>query len=189
MEAFQPKPDDPALELVGNKTPITLKNIKFSEWASEETHCFQATIYMDGERAMKVSNEGHGGPNQYYHTNGQSSEEFKRQFERAIIIGENYIKDSREEGWQEWISKLAGTSELLDWLVSDLLNEHLTLKEMRTKMRTKTIFYDKKLKKVFHHDHKPTPENLSYLKRNSRSGVLFFNDIPEAEAYYYWRKI
>ena len=144
---------------------------------------------MDGKRTMKVSNEGHGGPNQYYHTNGQSSEEFKRQFERAIIIGENYIKDSREEGWQEWISKLAGTSELLDWLVSDLLNEYLTLKEMRTKMKTKTIFYDKKLKKVFHHDHKPTPENLSYLKRNSRSGVLFFNDLPEAEAYYYWRKI
>ena len=48
MEAFQPKPDDPALELVGNKTPITLKNIKYSSTFSRETHLFQATIYMDG---------------------------------------------------------------------------------------------------------------------------------------------
>ena len=188
MEAFQPKADDPALELVGNKTPITLKNVKFSDWASEETHCFQATIYMYGKRTMKVSNDGQGGPNQYYHTNGQSSEEFKRQFERAIIIGENYIKDSREEGWQEWISKLAGTSELLDWLVSDLLNEHLTLKEMRTKMRTKTIYYDKRLKKVFQYNQKPTPEALA-MYRKEQVHALFFNKIPEAEAYYYWRKI
>jgi hypothetical protein len=84
---------------------------------------------------------------------------------------------------------LAGTSELLDGLSLTYSTSTFTLKEMRTKMKTKTIFYDKKLKKVFHHDHKPTPENLSYLKRNSRSGVLFFNDLPEAEAYYYWRKI
>ena len=189
MEAFQPKPDDPALELVGNKTPITLKNIKYSSRYSKATHLFQATIYINGKRAMKVSNDGQGGPNQYYHTSGQTSLSFEKYFDRAIKIGEDYIKDSREEGWEEWINKLAGTSELLDWLVSDLLNEYLTLKEMRAKMKTKTIFYDKKLKKVFHHDHKPTPENLSYLRRNSRSGVLFFNDIPEAEAFYYWRKI
>ena len=162
MGPFQPKPDDPALELVGNKTPITLKNIKYSSRFSRETHLFQATIYMYGKRTMKVSNDGNGTSNQYYHTSGQSSEEFKRKFERAIIIGENYIKDSREEGWQEWISKLAGTSELLDWLVSDLLNEYLTLKEMRTKMRTKTIFYDKKLKKVYHNNQKPTPEALDF---------------------------
>ena len=188
MEAFQPKADDPALELVGNKTPITLKNVKFSEWASEETHCFQATIYINGKRAMKVSNDGQGGPNQYYHTSGQSPEEFKRRFERAIILGENYIKDSREEGWEEWIHKLAGTSELLDWLVSDLLNEYLTLKEMRTKMRTKTIYYDKRLKKVFQYNQKPTPEALA-VYRKEQVHALFFNNIPEAEAFYYWRKI
>ena len=188
MEAFQPKPDDPALELVGNKTPITLKNVKFSEWASEETHCFQATIYMNGRRAMKVSNDGQGGPNQYYHTSGQSPEEFKRRFERAIILGENYIKDSREEGWEEWINKLAGTSELLDWLVSDLLNEHLALKEMRANMKTKIVFYDKKKQTVFNYMHKPTPESLDYFRKKN-SDALFFNDIPEAEAFYYWRKI
>ena len=188
MEAFQPKPNDPALELVGNKTPITLKNIKFSEWASEETHCFQATIYIDGKRAMKVSNDGHGAPNQYYHTSGQSHEEFKKQFDRAIQIGTDYIRESRDDTWDKWSHELAGTSELLDWLVSDLLNEHLTLKEMRTKMKTKTIFYDKRLKKVFHYNQKPTPEALA-MYRKEQVHALFFNNLPEAEAYYYWRKI
>jgi len=186
MEAFQPKPNDPALELVGNKTPITLKNIKHSSTFSRETHLFQATIYMDGERAMKVENDGQGGPNQYYHTSGQSSEEFKRQFEQAIKIGENYIKDSREEGWEEWINKLAGTSELLDWLVSDLLNEHFILKEMRTNMKKTTFYYNPKEKAIFRFKQRPTPEALDYFRKEN-SDVLFLNELPEAEAYYYWR--
>ena len=29
---------------------IELKNIKHSEFASEETHCYEATLYVDGVR-------------------------------------------------------------------------------------------------------------------------------------------
>ena len=179
MEAFQPKPDDPALELVGNKTPITLKNIKYSSRFSRETHLFQATIYMDGERAMKVSNDGKGELNQYYHTRGQSHHEFKRQFERAIQIAADYAEEK------------TATSYLLDELINELMNEYFALKHMRTKMKTKTIFYDKKLKKVFQSNQKPTPETLNYFRGDDGKDwedALFFNEIPEAEAYYYWRK-
>ena len=45
---------------------ITLKNVKFSEFASQETNCFEATVYIDGKRAGVTSNEGHGGCNNYY---------------------------------------------------------------------------------------------------------------------------
>jgi len=44
---------------------ITLKSLKVCEWNSEETTCFTATMYVDGQRVCKVSNEGHGGPNMY----------------------------------------------------------------------------------------------------------------------------
>ena len=40
---------------------ITLKNIKFSEWNSEETNCFQADIYFDKKKVGYCTNEGHGG--------------------------------------------------------------------------------------------------------------------------------
>ena len=176
MEAFQPKPDDPALELVGNKTPITLKNIKYSSRFSRETPCFQATIYMYGKRAMKVDNDGRGGPNQYYHTNGQSREEFNRQFEKAIQIAADYAEEKTP------------TSYLLDELVNDLMNEYFALKQMRNKMKTKTICYDKKLKKVFQYKQKPTPEALA-VYRKEQVHALFFNELPEAEAFYYWSKI
>ena len=42
-------------------TKIELKNIKFAEFASEETSCYQGTLYVDGKRFANVSNEGHGG--------------------------------------------------------------------------------------------------------------------------------
>jgi len=44
---------------------ITLKNVKFSEFASHETNCFEATVYIDGKRAGVASNDGHGGCNRY----------------------------------------------------------------------------------------------------------------------------
>lgn len=40
---------------------IELKNVKHSDFASEETNCFEATIYVDGKRAGTARNEGQGG--------------------------------------------------------------------------------------------------------------------------------
>jgi len=43
------------------KNAIQLKNVKFSEWNSEETNCFQAMVYFNGKRVGMASNEGRGG--------------------------------------------------------------------------------------------------------------------------------
>jgi hypothetical protein len=40
---------------------LELKKIKVCKWASEETHCYQATLYRDGVPIIEVSNEGYGG--------------------------------------------------------------------------------------------------------------------------------
>lgn len=44
---------------------IELKNVKHAGFASQETDCFEASVYIDGVRAGTVSNEGHGGANRY----------------------------------------------------------------------------------------------------------------------------
>lgn len=41
---------------------LELKNIKRAAFASEETHCYSATVYVDGKKVGEVSNQGHGGP-------------------------------------------------------------------------------------------------------------------------------
>ena len=40
---------------------IELKNIKYAAFASQETSCYEAAIYIDGKKAGVVENNGHGG--------------------------------------------------------------------------------------------------------------------------------
>ena len=44
---------------------IELKNIQHAAFASQETACFTATVYLDGKRAGTVSNTGTGGGHCY----------------------------------------------------------------------------------------------------------------------------
>lgn len=44
---------------------VTIKNLKHSAFASQETHCFEASVYIDGKRKGVVSNSGQGGPDEY----------------------------------------------------------------------------------------------------------------------------
>jgi hypothetical protein len=46
-------------------TKIELKNIKFYGSMSEETYCFEATLYVDGKKVTRVSNRGTGGCHEY----------------------------------------------------------------------------------------------------------------------------
>ena len=45
---------------------IALKNVKTCKFASQETKCFEASLYIDGKRVAVVGNSGTGCPN-YYH--------------------------------------------------------------------------------------------------------------------------
>ena len=45
---------------------LELKSIKHTAWASEETHCYQANLYVDGKPVAVVSNDGHGGCDRDY---------------------------------------------------------------------------------------------------------------------------
>ena len=40
---------------------LELKNIKYFASGSQETPCYTATVYVDGKKAIYVSNNGHGG--------------------------------------------------------------------------------------------------------------------------------
>lgn len=40
---------------------IELRNIKYAAFASQETPCYAATVYIDGKKVGTVENDGHGG--------------------------------------------------------------------------------------------------------------------------------
>lgn len=47
---------------------IQLKNVKYAAFASEETHCYEASVYFDGKKVGTVKNDGHGGCDYQYPT-------------------------------------------------------------------------------------------------------------------------
>ena len=68
---------------------VELRNVKYARFASEETDCFSATVYIDGKRAGEVSNAGHGGCDDYHpHTLGARLTEWAATLPPYIMSGE-----------------------------------------------------------------------------------------------------
>ena len=40
---------------------LEVKNISYYARGSEETPCYNATVYINGKKAIEISNDGHGG--------------------------------------------------------------------------------------------------------------------------------
>lgn len=101
---------------------IELKNVKHSEFASHETDCFEASVYLDGKRAGMVSNDGHGGCNDYHPW------QMKEQIDAyAATLPPTVFEDIQLQ-------------PNADILIGDLLNAYLRLKEHKRICRNRTVF-------------------------------------------------
>lgn len=55
----------------GSARPVLeLKNVKYRQCRSQETPCYEATLYVDGKRFAYVGNDGRGGPDFHYPPQG-----------------------------------------------------------------------------------------------------------------------
>jgi len=198
---FQPKDLDPTLAAMGPRSAMELKNLSHNVTFSEETHCFRATVYLNGKRMFSASNGGNGGPNFYSPSDFKTG---KEAFEEAMAItreeAKRYTLKKIELGEDlQWAIDAFGdgkSDELIDWLIADLINEQLTLKEMRKVMKKKVIVYDPKSNDILElGKDKPTDEVVEKYKNHfaTKSEIkntkdwIWLNTIPEAEAYKYWR--
>ena len=103
---------------------LELKNISYYARGSEETPCYNATVYVNGFKAIEVSNDGHGGCDRQ-HTYPQFMEKWD---------GENVLRTLNE-----YCVKTFG-SEKYEWGEVDIDFESWCQKEM-------FIAQDKKLLK------------------------------------------
>ena len=115
----------PAAVTGGGKT-IELKNLKHSEFASQETYCFEASVYIDGKKAGTVSNQGCGGchsyhPNTLYH-----------------LLKAEADKLPPEE-WDLGGQVLTMTPDA-DTIISELVTEALQAKDLKAGMRRRILF-------------------------------------------------
>ena len=104
---------------------IELKNVKYSDFASHETHCFEASVYIDGKRAGIVSNDGQGGSNNYD----------SRALVEALKAHAKTLPKLRYEEHE--------FEQDADTLIGNLLMDHLYAKDLKRALSTRVLFVNK----------------------------------------------
>jgi len=105
---------------------IELRNVEYAAFASQETHCFSATIYVDGKKAGTVSNQGRGGPDNI----------------------EPYALQQRIDAYAKTLplidcTEFGGTGTMpssAEIIIGDLLNAYLEERDLKRLCTKKTLF-------------------------------------------------
>ena len=111
---------------------IEMKNISYYKRGSEETPCYNATVYINGKKAVEVSNDGCGGCDRQ-HTYPES--EFNlREIDKWCVA--KFGQSSWEYNGQTYSTDLD-----LEHYCHDELYKHLDTKLLRKNMKKNIMFF------------------------------------------------
>jgi hypothetical protein len=148
---------------------IELRNLKTLASLSEETHCYTATIVVDGKPAFQASNHGHGGPDHY-----------------QPIAPFTYDDVKRIDAWlaaNRPVDKSYGMEIecSLEIEVGDLINKALAVKRLNRMLKTKiVVLVDNKGKPAlatYPARFPPTPKNIELIKARGEKVVNLDNTL------------
>lgn len=148
---------------------IEVRNLKHAPFASEETHCFEASVYVDGKRFCTASNDGHGGPDLYTPIKpNQTAKELHQEIER---IGKQL---PNEDGYD------FDAHTRFEVAVGDAVNHALIAKDLKRDMKKKVVFiHDGKVLEINAGDQL---EGRKQQIRTKYPGAQILNDLPIDEA-------
>lgn len=98
------------------KPKIELKAIEYLAGMSEETHCYSATLYVDGEKWGKVGNAGHGGPDDFHPVEGRSWDDLRALDARIAATYEPYTCEGMD-GSLDYDLEMICSEIVDDWLI------------------------------------------------------------------------
>ena len=148
---------------------LSLKNIKHTAWASEETHCYQASLYVDGKPVATVSNDGRGGADRYY------------DHPKCVFSGRSAWCDKMQEVHEYFktLPNTHGMEQCLEFWCADQVNDWLTARELKKKLKKEFLFQFADKVGVF--AHKTRPSLIA-----DKATIL--NDLPFDEALAIWKE-
>ena len=165
---------------------LELKKLQYSEFASHETHCFEADIWVDGKKALFAENDGRGGPNNYSHP-VLKGESYPRCGELAItkiidsIVAEK--KGDLRSRYDHWVDE-HDNSTLMDTLISLMIERKLNEKDLKKDLRKYVLFTNEagELMQAKPRSRKVSPEEIELI-RQQEDCTAILNDMPFEEAY------
>ncbi len=101
---------------------IELKNIKVNQRLSRETHCFSATVYIDGKRASIIENDGQGGADMWYDRSALDKVDAYARTLPPAIGGDDPLPMSAEI------------------LIGEMINRHISAAHLQKILRNRIVF-------------------------------------------------
>ena len=116
---------------------IEMKNISYYARGSEETPCYNATVYINGKKAIEVSNDGHGGSDRQ-HT-------YPNIEERGLVQQANEwcVAKFGQETWEHG-GKTYSTDLDIEHYCHQELYKHLDTKLLKRNMKKNIMFFRNK---------------------------------------------
>jgi hypothetical protein len=170
---------------------FTIKNLKYAEFASDDSLCFTATLYLDGKRFCTVSDNGNGGATDYYPIKAGSRRELDTKITQINAdlntircTGDFFVNENPSDSEKERDFVLMFD---LDIVVNDLVVEELERRD--TKKILKRICFvtpDQKagVYSKFPATLKPTLENIARVKsfKTFPANAVVLNELSIADA-------
>jgi len=166
---------------------LQLKAIKHTEWASEETHCYQASLYIDGKPVAIVSNDGHGGCDRDY-----DHPKFKGDYRATMKEVHEYFKSLPNEP-SEWSED--GFAQSLEGWCGDQVNEFLSSRELKRKFKSHVLVQLKYKEGIFQiannsnmaTRHPTVTKGEWIIDKQAGETRRILNDMPFDEALAIWK--
>lgn len=156
---------------------ISLKNIKYAAFNSEETHCFSATVYIDGKKAFRVSNSGHGGCDDYQPCDKKTS---------ARSVYDQVQKINKELSKTPLKPPFENLTMNLEILIGDLMNQWLEKKEVKKLLKKVSIIDNKGSVlsyKIPMAKYVADKTKMSALIREQNPDCIFLNELTIDQAH------
>jgi len=160
---------------------LELKNIKHTAWASEETHCYQASLYVDGKPVAIVSNDGHGGCDRDY-----DHPKFKGDYRATMKAVDAYFKSLPKTDACDIFPE--GMEQELEFWCADQVNNFLVSRELKKKLKSHVLFQFKYKDGIYQSKYHPTVTDGDWVI-NKQAGETrrILNDMPFADALVIWK--
>jgi len=159
---------------------LALRGIKHSEFASHETHCFEASVYFNGKRIGYVSNDGQGGSDNF-------GGDYKIWHDLESRIRSDHPKYHMDfdDSWNDMSMEV--------WC-GEQVNKWLSHKDFKKYMKSKVVFVDptsddpKAIRYMtFKGVRKIDQRYVDHIK-NKYPAYQVLNDMPEADALAIWNE-
>ena len=162
---------------------LEMKAIKFSEWGSEETYCYQANVYLDGKPLAMVSNDGRGGCDREY-----SHNKFKGDYRATMKKIDDYFKSLPNTDVGKYKNVPEGFEQTFERWCQDQVCTYLYRKDLKKALKKNKVVKRKNDEgKMSLYDYGINV--LSDAIKHRWPEAIILNDLPEDEALAIWREI